>query len=392
MPRGLPDFKFVVAGVDELLEKEDFGERTRMLVKALDKSALAAPLLVIFRPRIFWKRLLAKDDGFPFEIIKRGISYTLYRKTDSLYYLTTHVFLPQSIPIVWRLGQVLLGRAINQGILSHIQKRFNLWYANPRISTIIAQLGWSRLFFDCIDNQVLHPQKSRYSIGIGAEYDWAAKFANRLVIAAESQRGIFPGRDCYMLQNGIDEIFFKNQKAADLGSGRPVIGYAGSLQDRIDIGIVETLALGLPNVDIVFVGPFLNKEHFKPLFNYPNIKFIGRKPFQEIPSYLAAFDIGIVPHVVNEFTDSMNPLKIYEYLAAGLNVVSTRIAGSEDFSNYIDICDDGESFLEAVRSRLAVKRESADLRRESRRHSWESRIRGLVQDLRLVDIDVQGKE
>ncbi|MBC7785846.1 MAG: glycosyltransferase, partial [Burkholderiales bacterium] len=157
----------------------------------------------------------------------------------------------------------------------------------------------------------------------------------------------------------------------------PVFGYTGSVhQDRIDIEIVVELAKAFPAATIALVGPnMLNPESVTRLAAHKNIVLPGPVDFSEVASVMSAFDVCIVPHVVNDFTESLSPLKLYEYLASGLPTVSTPVSGFRDYPGLIHLAADASSFVRACEIALSEPQEMAVRRQEiAKQHSWDARL------------------
>jgi glycosyltransferase involved in cell wall biosynthesis len=110
-----------------------------------------------------------------------------------------------------------------------------------------------------------------------------------------------------------------------------VVGYAGAIADWFDFDLLEALARARPQYSFVVVGAFERQRHVsgpavERLRQFSNIHLLGHKPFAEVPSFLAGFDVCTIPFVVNRVTEATNPVKMYEYLAAGKPTVSTPLA------------------------------------------------------------------
>ena len=127
------------------------------------------------------------------------------------------------------------------------------------------------------------------------------------------------------LPNGVNSVkFTKNFKKRSYKKNKIFkIGYVGAIRDIIDEKLIIDIAKKFPNDKIFLIGPIL--YNFKILKEYKNIIFLGKKKHNQIANYLNDFHIGIIPYKVNNFTNSINPLKIYEYVSAGLPVISTNI-------------------------------------------------------------------
>jgi UDP-galactopyranose mutase len=105
---------------------------------------------------------------------------------------------------------------------------------------------------------------------------------------------------------------------------RPRVGYAGVIDERIDLDLIDGVAAARPEIELVLVGP-IAKIDAADIPARPNIDRLGMKPYAELPAYLGGWDVGWMPFARNDATRYISPTKTPEYLAAGLPVVSTSI-------------------------------------------------------------------
>ena len=156
----------------------------------------------------------------------------------------------------------------------------------------------------------------------------------------------------------------------------PIAGYTGSLhEDRIDAALIEYLS-SKGNFTQVFVGPdYLGAATRRRLRSLPNVVFIPTQPYNRLPAFLSAFDVCCIPHVVSPFTNSLDPIKAYEYLASGKPVVSVDVDGIAPLADHIDIAAGPEDFLEKIRLALRGEGKSDPQSRifAARQHSWQRR-------------------
>lgn len=161
------------------------------------------------------------------------------------------------------------------------------------------------------------------------------------------------------------------------GVARPIAGYAGTLhRDRIDVGlVVEAARRGAGRFAFVFVGPNrLPPSATRELEACPNVKLIPEQPPEGLPAFVAAFDVCVIPHLVSPFTDSLDPIKLYEYLAAGKPVVSTGVQGVMPYREFVDVADDAEAFAAKIAAVPASGAPDAEARRHfGRENSWKAR-------------------
>ena len=194
-----------------------------------------------------------------------------------------------------------------------------------------------------------------------------------------------------LLPNGVDVRHYADVMHTANGSGlpHPIFGYTGTLhRDRIDAALVVRLARAFPAGSVVMVGP----DHLDPatratLTAEKNVHLCGPAPYAEIPLKMSGFDACIVPHVMTPFTESLNPIKLWEYLAAGKPIVSTNIAGFRDYSHLCHIAAEPDAFIAGCRAALGENgSRSARRMAIAQRNSWESRIDTLVAALDSLEI------
>ncbi|NOV99450.1 glycosyltransferase [Isoptericola chiayiensis] len=140
--------------------------------------------------------------------------------------------------------------------------------------------------------------------------------------------------DVVVVTNGVDSAAYTGpvERPRDLGEG-PVALYVGTLHaDRLDVDLCARTARALRRSGgrLVLVGPDALEGRERHLLEEAGVHLLGAKPFSEIPAYTRSADVLVVPHVVDQFTDSLDPIKLYEYRAARRPVVSTRVAGFRD--------------------------------------------------------------
>jgi glycosyltransferase involved in cell wall biosynthesis len=163
---------------------------------------------------------------------------------------------------------------------------------------------------------------------------------------------------------------------------RPVLGYVGALASWFDAELVREVAALLPHLDIVLVGPQYLEHRQRRLLRMRNITFQGRVAYRDLPYVMASFDIAMIPFLINRLTQSTNPIKAYEYLAAGLPFVATPLP---DLLPLVEpgciVCAaDPQSFATAVQSLLSSP-ETGRCQEIARRHTWSHRFAPLLRNL-----------
>ncbi|AUD00510.1 glycosyltransferase [Spirosoma pollinicola] len=158
----------------------------------------------------------------------------------------------------------------------------------------------------------------------------------------------------FCVKNGVNFDLFNQarQLAQQHPPQKPIVGYLGSADNRIDIDLMEYCARTMPDVDFQFIGEVYEPALTKRLSTYTNVKFIPPRQPADLPPLLAKLSVGIIPFVCNKHTYTIYPLKINEYLAAGLPVVATPFSILDDFTGIIEIARTPQLFAEALQRAL----------------------------------------
>ncbi|MEZ5099333.1 MAG: glycosyltransferase [Thermoleophilia bacterium] len=164
---------------------------------------------------------------------------------------------------------------------------------------------------------------------------------------------------------------------------RPVLGFHGNfLGSKVDLGLLRGLAERLPQATLLLVGPARDETdaELQALAALPNVHWVGGKPYEELPAYVAAFDVGLIPYVANAYTRNVFPLKLYEYLAAAKPVVATgvpELAGREPDVLLVEGIDAAVAAVEAQLARDAPE-DRARRTAIAAANTWEARTERLL--------------
>jgi len=191
----------------------------------------------------------------------------------------------------------------------------------------------------------------------------------------------------HLFASGVETEHYATARQHRVARERPVAGYVGVIDERIDLEIVGGLAVALPDWDVHMVGPVMKVDP-ATLPDSPNLHYPGMQPYDRLPEVMAGFDVALMPFALNDATRAISPTKTLEYFAAGLPVVSTRIADVvADYAEVVAIADDADGFAAACEGARAGPDPSRDskIRAILRMHQWDviaHRMRALLDDAR----------
>lgn len=130
----------------------------------------------------------------------------------------------------------------------------------------------------------------------------------------------------YLVPNGVDYVHFSpapHYRPTDLPVGKPIAGYSGAIAPWVDWDLLKVVIQENPEINFVFLGALFQLNKF-PL-KFKNVFYLGLKSYQVLPAYLHYFDVGLIPFRQTEMTKGCNPIKLYEYYAAGIRVLGTPL-------------------------------------------------------------------
>ena len=194
---------------------------------------------------------------------------------------------------------------------------------------------------------------------------------------------VAPTGPARVIPNGIDPAEWTTQDAPPewfAALPRPRLIYHGGIDTRLDVEQARAVAAAFPDGSLTFLGPVFDPDRVAPLAALPNVEFHGWVDRAETTCVLAAADVGLVPHVRNPLTAAMSPLKLYEYLAAGLPVAAVDLPPIRGVDPRVVLGPVGGDLVGAVRRALALGRAGeADRLEFVNRHSWASRFEDLLE-------------
>jgi glycosyltransferase involved in cell wall biosynthesis len=210
--------------------------------------------------------------------------------------------------------------------------RPTLWLNDPLAADLLRRTGWPALY-DITDDWLLADRSPREHDRLVESERYLLDHCRHVVVCSPRLlQTKSPGRAerVTLVPNAVDVDAYQAEapRPTDLPRG-PVVLYVGTLhRDRLDVDLSAELAQGLRGAaTFVLVGPVALDTADQTLLTDAGAVLLGAREHVTIPAYLKNADVLVVPHVVTDFTDSLDPIKVYEYLAAGRPVVSTPVAG-----------------------------------------------------------------
>ncbi|MFN3649697.1 MAG: glycosyltransferase [Armatimonadota bacterium] len=299
------------------------------------------------------------------------------------------VFTPLVLPFPHHRLAIALNRVILRATLAALRRKlsmreFQLWSFLPNAVEYAGRLGESLLVYYCIDEwskfgYLDGERMARMDEEICRKADVVFATAHSLKASREPFNA-----ETLLALHGVDHEHFsrallpETPPAPELAGLRgPVIGFFGLIQEWVDQELLAKLAARHPDWNVVIVGK--SCVDTSALERIPNVRFLGRKPYSELPAYCKGFDVALIPFLVNDLTVHVNPIKLREYLSAGLSVVSTALPEVAPYGEHCRLAGDHEEFIRAVEE--ALRTDSPERRRARseamRAERWEQKVADL---------------
>ncbi len=262
----------------------------------------------------------------------------------------------------------------------------------PTSADFVGKLGEKAAIYYCVDDFTLWP---------GVDGDLMRTMEEELlrkvdlVVATSDklrQTRYNNARATQLLTHGVDVDHFrtvsslKSMNSTHNGSV-PIVVYYGLIDERCDLSLLGELARSMSDINFWIIGQW--RVDTGTISRLPNVRITGPVSYDALPGYLSSASILILPYVVNELAESINPLKLKEYLATGLPVVATSLPEVLKLNRFLTIADGAEAFKSAIRDALKKKPSlSSELENFLEENSWSSKayefsrmIESLLEDM-----------
>ena len=320
------------------------------------------------------------------EMVYGDLTSACYQRSDKIFTYTT-------IDSIFSLNTV-----VNE--LKRVEKILDLkniifWSYNPLFVNFAHKLNDRAFVFDSVDNWLEHPTYTRMisKKRLTQNYQIIADKADIIFTVSEELHDLYRkmGRvkDVAWIPNGVDFAHFNDQALINKTNplekiNQSIIGYLGTIESRVDFDLVAAVAKAYPEKIVAMCGPvwpIVKKEFNEKLGHLKNVNEFGRISYNDAPSYINKFDVAIIPHKITNFVQSMNPMKLYDYLACGKPVITTRGAGVDMFKDLIYIADSQSDFVGMIgkASKEDSSAKQAERRAAVKKHSWDSRAEKMMQ-------------
>ncbi|MFC7441686.1 glycosyltransferase [Laceyella putida] len=256
-----------------------------------------------------------------------------------------------------------------------LRKRYDsvgVWCNNPMLANTLSSYQADWIVYDCADDfgEWIRHEKEMVAIA-----DAIVCSSQRLFLRLQKT---FPHKRLVLIRNGYDPEMNlhkteKREIPVDLmdEQNNKLIGYVGAWAPWIDEALVRKISCIDPAWKVVVIGAeFQKKFHHNGL---PHVRYLGLKPHQLLPSYIQAFSVCVIPFRLNPITLATNPVKAYEYLAAGKPVIATDLPECRLMRPHVDIAPTHDQFIEKIKKRIFDPGDPCARIEYALQNTWETR-------------------
>lgn len=323
-------------------------------------------------------KILFVEEPIPFEKDEEENEYLLEIVNNNLHILKPKVRNIEGIKNV--LNPLLKNSSLEIG-----------WFYSPSFSPLLTEFKFDTVVFDCMDELSLFK-------GAPQEIITQEKFLlSEAHVVFTGGKSLFESKsqahnNVHCFPSSVDRKHFEQAKKEikvpeDIKNiRRPVIGYFGVIDERIDLELLHRTAQLQPNMGFVMIGP-LAKISVEDLPREKNIYYLGMKSYKELPNYIKAFDIAMMPFALNDATKFISPTKTLEYMAAGKPIVSTAIKDVErDYNHCISIVDTAENFSQTLEELWKVYQPDVSKEYEEilEKTSWDATASKMLNQIKSI--------
>jgi glycosyltransferase involved in cell wall biosynthesis len=273
-----------------------------------------------------------------------------------------HVLTPPVIPLPssqWarRLNRRMLVSSVRGALRRLGDGPLQAWTFSPDVSYLLDELAPRKVIYYCVDDFASFTGYDRRRVQSDE-----ADLCKRADLVVTTSRALQAAKQSFnpntiFVPHGVDYEHFAKAlcpcaEPVDLAAiPRPRVGFFGLIRDWLDLALVRQVAARRPAWQFIFIG---GCDWTVDLSSYqmPNIHFLGSRGYRDLPAYCAHIDAGLIPFKLNELTMSVNPIKLREYLAAGLPVASTPLPEVKAYSEFVRIGAGLEDFTAAIEAAL----------------------------------------
>jgi glycosyltransferase involved in cell wall biosynthesis len=288
--------------------------------------------------------------------------------------------------ITWRVWKFRLRSAMHKlGFKKPI-----IWLSKPEMSHFIGSFDEKLIVYHVVDEYSAYENSdtvTRENVRISEK-----KMMRRSDLVIVVSQKLYQTKSkynehTYIVPNGVDYTAYSKvltnntQMPNDISQlQKPIIGYSGLISSRLDLDLIKYIAKSRSEWTLVFIGAVNDigcRDDLNRIREMSNVYFLGNKKIDLVPHYVKVFDVCIIPYESNEQTQNLSPLKLYDFMAMGKEIVTTDFPAAQQFKELIYIANSKVGFIDCVEKALFEPQNNLY---KARRHvaslnTWENRVK-----------------
>ena len=328
----------------------------------------------ILQFRTQWRRIYLFLTGF------RKVEENLYIYTPPILFPAFQIF-----PSIAKFNNVILAFFVKREMKKHQMTEPVLWMYTHFNKPLVKKLKSKKVLYECVDDYSEAKGLIKKETVIKQEKE-TLKQSSAVIVTADSLKSkmLEENNNVHIISNAANIAHFNKAYKSALPEPeefksipKPRLLFIGALQYWVDQDLIAYISEIHPEWQILFVGPV--SVSTEKLNVYKNIHLLGRKPYDDLPNFLAHCDIALNPYKVDGVAEGCSPLKLYEYLAAGLPVVSTEMPEVRKFEHIVKVATNYDEYVQGLETFLNMKSSELDKVKGasveiSKQHTWEARF------------------
>lgn len=268
-----------------------------------------------------------------------------------------------------------------------------VWVYDTEATEYLSAFAGATVMYDCVDDHAAQAGVDRNPKRVQEEEEWLLERANIVTVTSKHLFTMKRKRHSnvhLVLNAGNVNLFLeapRHTNRASLkdlqGLPHPIIGTVGTLDSyKIDFALVEKVAQEKSSWQFVFVGSSLvgqRRADMRRLSRLPNVHFLGAVPQQEVPAYVAHFDVCLIPYKASRYNEASFPLKFWEFMATGKPIVVSGVPELREYKPLVAYVKTSKDMREEIEAALAAPTTGAGERIQlAKSHTWEKRVEQLL--------------
>ena len=352
-------------------------------------------VLVVLRyrviPQCWFERNKGEDGGCLYSGAPRQIGENLYVMRPTV--LGNLATATRFFPVRWSIRKQMATQVGSALSALNMNGPRVAWMTHPYHYMLRGCAGESNIVYECYDEFVYDSQGKRS----GRTEKYEKELAINAILNIATAKSLYDkiskvNTNTKLITNGVMYDLFSRYRESDYPVAdelkdipKPIIGMIGTLYHGYDFDLLGKLIAKRPDWSFVFVGQVADnaKTDHQRLLEYPNFHSFGWRPYEEVPPFLKGFDAAIIPYKVNDWTNTINPNKVYDYFAAGVPVVATPISELQRMERSVYLTLNADDMVQKLNHVLSngCSDKLTFAMQVSKTKAWDSIAANIVQDL-----------